>query len=91
MSEESSREEISAAGSRNTPAATKRLSEDALGLGPRHVGPFVIGVVDTIVGEAAWKFQDSWPRKMKSSNWFGPASLHVLEKPARAVSGIEVV
>jgi hypothetical protein len=32
---------------RSTTDETKKLSEDALGLGPRHVGPFVIGAVDT--------------------------------------------
>ena len=30
---------------------TKKLTEDALGLGPRHVGPFTIGIVDMIVGD----------------------------------------
>src|ERR1700730_13252943 len=43
--------EIYPAGSRNPPAETKRLSEDAQGLGPPQAGPFVIGVVDMIVGE----------------------------------------
>jgi hypothetical protein len=30
---------------------TKKFSEDALGLGPRQAGPFVIGLVDSIAGE----------------------------------------
>ena len=35
---------------RNSTDETKKLSENALGLGPRQGGPIMIGVVDMIVG-----------------------------------------
>jgi hypothetical protein len=49
MSEENNSAKISEAES--TSDETKKLSEDARGLGPRQVGPIMIGVVDMIVGD----------------------------------------
>ena len=49
MSEENNNAGMSESAS--APDDTKKLSEDARGLGPRHAGPFAIGVVDEIVGE----------------------------------------
>jgi hypothetical protein len=49
MSEENNSAKISEA--ENTSDETKKLSEDARGLGPSQVGPIMIGVVDMIVGD----------------------------------------
>jgi len=49
MSRDNNSSEMSEA--RNSTDETKKLSEDALGLGPRQVGPIMIGVVDMIVGD----------------------------------------
>lgn len=49
MSEENNNEKMLEA--RSTADESKRLSEDARGLGPSETGMFVIGLVDSIVGE----------------------------------------
>jgi len=49
MSEENNNSKMSEA--KSTADETKKLSEDARGLGPMQAGPFAIGRVDAIVGE----------------------------------------
>ncbi len=46
MSEENNNSKVSE--TKSTADETKKLSEDARGLGPRQTGPFAIGCVDAI-------------------------------------------
>jgi len=48
---------------KRTTGGSKKVSEDAQGLGPRQTGPFAFGVVDTIVGEGGVEVPGFVPTK----------------------------
>jgi hypothetical protein len=54
---------------------TKKLSEDARGLGPMQAGPFTVGRVDEIVGEGGVEVPGFVATKTKSFSWCGTGRL----------------
>jgi hypothetical protein len=64
MPEENNNEKMSEAES--TADDSRKLSEDARGLGPRQTGPFTIGLVDIIVGEGGLEVPGLVPTKYET-------------------------
>jgi hypothetical protein len=64
MSEENNNEKMSEAES--TADDSRKLSEDARGLGPRQTGPFAFGLVDMIVGEGGLEVSGLVPTKYET-------------------------
>lgn len=64
MPEENNNEKMCEAES--TADDSRKLSEDARGLGPRQTGPFTIGLVDIIVGEGGLEVPGLVPTKYET-------------------------